>query len=485
MSQGLRPVRGVFAISLAASVRLAALALSFTALLVIPAGTARAQCAGAGVLVGTCTDSRGFEGCCPSQNSISWCEGNNLCQINCANNAEVPGRSCCEVSDAAGCCDSSIEACVCGIDDFCCDDFWGYGWDSLCVDIAVRQCGGCSGETCTVPSTFCAWDRTEGYYDCGGAYSPAPIGGASPTCPGSTCSPQCSGRQCGADGCGSTCGTCPAAHTCTTAGLCQPDGCTRRCAGRQCGADGCGGSCGPCTANQFCDSAGLCQSGQCIPQCDGKTCGPDGCGSTCGACPPNELCRPDGLCSSVVCTPQCGGRECGPDGCGGQCGACAGGAECVSGLCVIPCEPDCAGRVCGDDGCGGVCGECGLDATCVTGRCQAACSCQDKECGDDGCGRICGFCGPGTDCELLTQKCVAPTVADPAPNTGGPDASGQSCPAGQVWNPYTSSCVVDTTTGAPGNDGCGSGQSARGIAGAWLLLAGVFLALRRRALSRG
>ncbi len=44
---------------------------------------------------------------------------------------------CCEATNMPGCDgDSSIETCVCNVDDFCCDDFW----DSTCVMIASEQC---------------------------------------------------------------------------------------------------------------------------------------------------------------------------------------------------------------------------------------------------------------------------------------------------------------------------------------------------------
>jgi hypothetical protein len=449
-------------------------------LTVLPGGReARAQCAGSGVVVGTCSDDRGFEGCCADPSTVSWCEGNNLCQIDCATNAQVPTRSCCEVSETAGCCDAGIEACVCRIDDLCCDDLWGFGWDIFCVDIAVSQCGGCSGETCAEPPTSCAWNGGGGFYDCGAAYTPEPTGTEPAMCPGASCSPQCSGRECGGDGCGGVCGVCPSGFTCNGLGLCQSNGCTPQCVGRQCGADGCGGSCGPCNANQICDTDGQCRDVACVPQCDGRQCGADGCGGVCGACGPNETCQPDGTCRSSVCAPQCRGRECGGDGCGGVCGTCAGGAECVSGLCILACQPDCTGRTCGDDGCGGSCGECGGDAACVDGRCQARCSCQGRECGDDGCGRICGFCGPGNLCEPLTQKCVAEAIADPAPqNVFETDTSPRACPTGQIWSPYTGTCVVDPAHGRDGSDGCAGG--AGGLGGFGLLGLAGFLARRAR-----
>jgi hypothetical protein len=46
--------------------------------------------------------------------------------------------SCCVIGTEPGCQDAEIEACVCAIDDFCCDILW----DELCVDEAT-DCGGC------------------------------------------------------------------------------------------------------------------------------------------------------------------------------------------------------------------------------------------------------------------------------------------------------------------------------------------------------
>jgi hypothetical protein len=472
-------LHGFHSKSPAVFLRVVAAGLTLASLvLVMP--EARAQCAGSGVLVGECSDDRGFEGCCPTQNSVSWCEGNNLCRIDCSNNAGVGSSSCCEVSESAGCCDPVIEACVCSIDDFCCDSLWGAGWDLFCVDIALNNCGGCVGEDCPGAPTFCSFDSAEGFYDCGEAYRPDPTGGAPATCPGTTCTRQCTGRQCGSDGCGGSCGSCPVNHTCTSTGQCQPNSCTPQCAGRQCGSDGCGGTCGPCAGNQICDGNGRCQNIACTPDCDGRQCGPDGCGGTCGNCGPNQQCRVDGVCESTVCVPDCRGRECGQDGCGGECGACAEGAACVSGLCVIGCEPDCAGRFCGDDGCGGTCGECVGDTNCVDGRCQPRCTCQGRECGDDGCGRACGFCGVGTECNLTTYTCEGPQVADPAPVTdvgGGGTVAPRNCPRGQVWNPLVGGCVVDPTFTDGKDDGCGGGSWPLGV---MMVLAAIVLPARRR-----
>lgn len=60
--------------------------------------------------------------------------------------------ACCMPSDQPGCLDDpALETCVCGIDAFCCDT----QWDDQCVQEAVRQCGatcGMGGDACCAPA---------------------------------------------------------------------------------------------------------------------------------------------------------------------------------------------------------------------------------------------------------------------------------------------------------------------------------------------
>jgi hypothetical protein len=44
---------------------------------------------------------------------------------------------CCEAKDTPGCEDETVTDCVCGMDDFCCDN----KWDSTCVTLAKSECG--------------------------------------------------------------------------------------------------------------------------------------------------------------------------------------------------------------------------------------------------------------------------------------------------------------------------------------------------------
>jgi len=436
----------------------------------------RAQCS-IGDYLGTCASDIGFAGCCSSPTSIQWCEGALLCGIDCSGN--TGSEACCSPSDLPGCGNAAIEGCVCALDEFCCDSWFGV-WDEVCVDIAANECGACAAAG--APPIYCGWLDEESFYDCREAPSADPTG-VSPMACGASCTPVCGGKQCGADGCGGTCGTCPAGATCSATGQCQ-SACTPACAGKQCGPDGCGGACGQCTSVQTCNAVGQCEdTGSCQAACAGRQCGADGCGGSCGFCAIGQTCSADGRCEDPPCAPACDGKVCGDDGCGGSCGACQAGQSCQAGACVAACERACSGRLCGDDGCGGSCGACGADERCEDGACVSACSCQGRACGDDGCGRVCGYCVAGSTCDLQTYQCVAQPGTPVEPT---PVAEAESCPPGQVWSAYASACVIDaggaSARGARSDGGCaGSGV---GFGGALALIGLGLRAWRRRAASR-
>jgi hypothetical protein len=63
-----------------------------------------------------------------------------------------PTHPCCFSSDNPGCSDATVEACVCAIDNFCCDT----QWDFTCVNNAENMCGvpcnpGSAGDECCTP----------------------------------------------------------------------------------------------------------------------------------------------------------------------------------------------------------------------------------------------------------------------------------------------------------------------------------------------
>lgn len=439
------------------------------------ADAARAQCT-IGDYIGPCTTDIGYAGCCPTGNSIQWCEEDILCGIDCSGNTGTAG--CCTTSDFSGCESPAVEECVCSVDDFCCDFLFG-AWDEYCVQIATEQCGACVDGG--APATQCGWRLEEGYYDCRETPSADPSGVSPRACPAPTCVPQCSGKQCGGDGCGGSCGACSGTATCSAQGQCVTP-CAPQCSGKECGGDGCGGSCGQCTSVQTCVS-GQCEDNGCAPQCAGRECGDNGCGGSCGVCLGGESCTANGQCEANACVPACGGRQCGDDGCGGSCGACAVGSACQAGACVASCVAQCTGKACGDDGCGGSCGTCGQNETCTDGACVSACSCAGRACGDDGCGRVCGFCIAGETCNATTYQCD-PNSTTPEASEGGEVIGSQSCPAGQVWSAYASACVLDV------NGGVSSGRSTSGCTGGGAGLVGLaaglgLMLVRRRAAQAG
>lgn len=66
--------------------------------------------------------------------------------------ATVFGDNCCTPSDAVGCGDPHVEACVCDIDPYCCES----EWDNVCVDLMIDVgCLSCDSSTQLVPDTCC------------------------------------------------------------------------------------------------------------------------------------------------------------------------------------------------------------------------------------------------------------------------------------------------------------------------------------------
>jgi hypothetical protein len=58
---------------------------------------------------------------------------------------------CCDALAVPGCGDATLEACVCGVDDYCCSD----AWDDFCVGEAADYCGAAcmgvaAGDCCSV-----------------------------------------------------------------------------------------------------------------------------------------------------------------------------------------------------------------------------------------------------------------------------------------------------------------------------------------------
>ena len=409
---------------------------------------------------------------------------------------------CCAPHDSPGCEDSSIQACVCKKDSFCCESVW----DDVCVAQVTdfgcgacnglgcgdtkceggedcltcpEDCGECSGEGCCEPhataacedaeiaacvcneDAYCCqveWDATcvdevelFACGDCGGVVVP-------PECGNNKCE---QGEKCST--CPDDCGECPGAGDCCEPGetpgcdnpsiqscVCQQDDYCCKTKWDQACVDGVEGyDCGVC-------------DGVCEPDCAGKECGGDGCGGNCGQCAENQSCV-NGKCKdSGSCQPNCAGKQCGDDGCGGTCGSCPPGSKCHGGQCKQEtCTPDCSGKQCGPDGCGSSCGQCPDGFFCVSGHCKNQCKpeCHAKQCGPDGCGGICGSCPPGMNCNAQGH-CSQGCTPNCAGKQCGDDGCGQSCgtcPPGFTCNDghCAQGCQANCSGKQCGEDGCG------------------------------
>lgn len=358
---------------------------------------------------------------------------------------------CVETPEVPGCNGCPCEACVCELDEWCCEN----EWDSLCVGECIEDCGGefclenCGNGTCD----------DDGLEDCGTC--PADCGCADgEVCQwGECCAPDCEGKECGYDSCGGSCGTCPEGAICNLEDLCEV--CTPDCAGMECGGDGCGGDCGECAEGLFC-TAGLCVEGG---TCEGL------CGEgLAGDCYCDEVCAEYGDCCEDVCdwcpelaqcsgcTPDCVDKLCNDDnGCGVACGCEETMQCCEDGTCAVDCGgcvPNCTAKACGPDGCDGSCGECQAGTNCVNGVCTIANGCEDVCVKDEkGCdGNIAWLCVMGASgCTVRTEMicggvevcelgaCVPgdpgedpnedPEPADPG---GGDDGGGGTCAMGSI-----------------------------------------------------
>ncbi len=88
-----------------------------------------------------------------------------------------PGNAgdCCVPAVTAGCSDIAIEGCVCGLDSFCCDS----QWDDLCVSTAETSCGAPCGGAGGTGGACCFPQAAPG---CGNAAVEACVCGLDPFC---------------------------------------------------------------------------------------------------------------------------------------------------------------------------------------------------------------------------------------------------------------------------------------------------------------
>lgn len=159
--------------------------MALSALLLWSASPPTAQAAGTGCCEAHTTpgcDDTGLMSCVcatdPYCCSTAWdavCvgEAQSLCGVSCA-----PGSDCCEPRTTPGCSDTSLQACVCAADPYCC----ATAWDQLCVGEVETACGG----SCAPPGPSCGDGSCSTTEDCETCPTDC---GACPPPPGSCCEP--------------------------------------------------------------------------------------------------------------------------------------------------------------------------------------------------------------------------------------------------------------------------------------------------------
>ena len=448
------------------------------------------DCGGGGCGDASCDAGENCSNCpsdCP-------CPMGQLCQAGVCTGGGGGG---CEESDFPGCGGCPCEACVCGMDPFCCD----VGWDGICVDECIEQCGGCgpvivcgdgncdsgNGEDCATCPT-----------DCGCPQGQACING-------DCCVPNCAGKECGPDGCGGTCGHCDA-------GSCSDGMCSWGLGCAESQEPGCGGcTCEDCVCefDPFCCEShwdGGCVA-VCLEDCEGcdqlESCGDGVCDAevleNCGTCPQDCGCDGSLSCVGSDCVVDFCSLGLSPEGCcldgklvlcvagevvetdcesqGGVCGWFTGNEQLDPGYYCGPeesvdvagdpdniypidcpaCPSSCDGKECGGDGCGGSCGDCPDGSLCEAGEC-VVCEpfCDGKDCGPDGCGGNCGQCADDEDCVGGTcLGCLPYCVGAECGDDGCGGSCGECVEPGEVCSNGQCVCSPDCEDKECGSDGCG------------------------------
>lgn len=340
------------------------------------------------------------------------------CGIDCGGGNTDPDAGC-FVQPGAGCGGCACESCVCAIDSFCCTT----QWDDICVDVCKQSCGGnCQGGGGGNTGDGCTESPTP---TCGGCACEACVCGMDPFCCDTgwdsicvdecinlcggcePCVPNCGGKSCGDDGCGGSCGKCKTGESCYS-GQCKIS---------------CGN--GTCEKNlnetcQTCqDDCGVCQKSTGCEESSEPTCG--GCGCEACVCAKDPFCCKTAWDAECVasCLLDCDGCDV-PAGCTASdnpgCGECQC-EECVcetdtfccetawDTACVVSCQKDCGiqcgvtlcsddfdcfdGSACTIESCDPVLGACVYELD--PGCCEADSDCDDGDgCTDDVCiGGVC------------------------------------------------------------------------------------------------
>jgi len=409
---------------------------------------------------------------------------------------------CCDANGTVGCVDDAVTACVCAIDDFCCNN----EWDGLCVGEAVSECGQqcvicgdgqCQGDetlaSCPTDCSVCGDGECTGDENCG--LCPGDCG----TCEGSCCEdngtpgcdqPDVAEQICGTDpfccdtAWDSQCATsalltgayCPecgddicdadAAENCST---CAAD--CGACAGDCCADNGSAGCVDPdvtacvCAIDDFCCNNawdGVCTGlagGECGVACDvpppALDCGNNVCDldETCSSCAADC-----GACTGVCCegngTPGCDQSDVTEGVCGQDSYCCTVEWDNVCAAAAVEWGTECP--ICGDDVCSGDenCSNCWTDC----GACEGSC-CEDN--GTIGC----------VDPNVMTCTCDIDSTCCTGSWTAACAKIGlEQCNAGGSCTlPGESCCGPNGSVGCEAQDiqGCVCSQKSECCTGSW------------------
>jgi len=389
------------------------------------------------------------------------CSSGETC-VTCTGDCGACQETCCAAHSSVGCSNAQVQACVCGMDPYCCNS----QWDGQCASEA-DQCGSCTGDCCLShgnpgcdledveacvckSDSFCCnvqWDsicadEVEGLGcgSCGKAFCGDGACNGDENC--STCPDDC-GQCCGNGQCESAygetcstcavdCGVCPTTESCCTAHagtgcktpavqscVCamdlyccdtQWDG---QCAAEadQCGS--CNGDCCAAHGNPGCDDEKV---ESCVCKSD-----PFCCNNTWDSmCATGVTSLGCGACNVVVCGDgKCNGTEdC--SNCPWDCGDCCGDGECEGnkGETCYSCDDDCG--ACPDTnscclphakpGCASAAVQacvCKIDQFCCNNSWDDFCAAEADDCGTCN-GDCCAAHGNPGCVDEAVEKCVCP-----------------------------------------------------------------------------
>jgi hypothetical protein len=348
----------------------------------------------------------------------------------------VVSGDCCDDHGAPGCDDEGCEACVCAGDPLCC----ATAWDALCADAASGACLGSCG--CVPPYTGCCASHPDPGCDDGACESC--VCAADPTCCEVAWDASCLEEA--LEGCATSCGCPPVGSCCAENPVGSPgcdDGVCQACV---CALDSfcCDASwdsvCAMTSFSANCEASCACTvvPGNCCVETPAAGCAVAGC----EAC----VCALDALCCESAWDAIC--VEFAGSSCQGDC------------VCPIPgpcCESNAtAGSGCTEPACEGC--VCGLDPFCCDTQWDAVCVQvgQDECFADCGCVAPPGDCcapGPGAGCVLgACEACVCgadPVCCEVQWDAGCASEAKSTC-LPDCGCSVPGACCGGSPTGAPG-----------------------------------